>query len=108
MSVTALAQRSAVPLATVKRLLRDPLGVRYGYVRRVAETLGLSVEPSIAEAAEDVLRRAAMKKAKRIMSGVQGSSALEAQAVDQDTYRQMVDQAADELMRGSRRTLWAP
>jgi len=39
---------------------------------------------------------------------VQGTSALESQAVDSETYRQMVRQTMHELMAGSRRRLWNP
>jgi hypothetical protein len=47
-------------------------------------------------------------KIEAIARMVQGSSALESQAVDSDTYRQMVRQSVHELMAGPRRRLWSP
>ena len=50
----------------------------------------------------------AQAKTEVIARMVQGSSALESQAVDSDTYRQMVSQTVHELMAGPRRRLWSP
>ena len=52
--------------------------------------------------------RQAEAKAKAIVRMVQGTSALESQAVDSDTYEQMVKQTMHELMAGSGRRLWNP
>jgi hypothetical protein len=52
--------------------------------------------------------RQARTKAEAIVRMVQGTSALESQAVDSDTYRQMVSQTVHELMAGPRRKLWNP
>jgi hypothetical protein len=52
--------------------------------------------------------RQAEAKAKLIVRMVQGTSALESQAVDSDTFQQMVKQTVHELMAGPRRKLWNP
>ena len=52
--------------------------------------------------------RQAETKAEVIVRMVQGTSALESQAVDSDTCRQMVSQTVHELMAGPRRRLWNP
>jgi hypothetical protein len=52
--------------------------------------------------------RQAEAKARVIVRMVQGTSALESQGADSDTYQQMVRQTVHELMAGPRRRLWNP
>jgi hypothetical protein len=51
--------------------------------------------------------RQAEAKAEDIVRMVQGTSALESQAVDADVRRQLVKQTVHELMAGTRRRLWS-
>jgi hypothetical protein len=51
-------------------------------------------------------RRAADAKAKRLASMVQGTSALEDQAVDAPVLRKIANRIRDELLIGSGSKLW--
>jgi hypothetical protein len=53
-----------------------------------------------------LLRAQARAKAEEVARLVQGTSALESQAVDADAYRRLVERSYHELMAGSRRRLW--
>lgn len=107
MSVSALAERSGVSEAAVKRILggRAP-EASYAHVMAIAGVLGVAVGGE--EVGEDeLLRREARAKAERVARLVQGTSALESQAVDRGTYERLVERSYHELLAGSRRRLWS-
>lgn len=114
MSYARLAERSCVSEATVVRILHgaatnptinnlaaiaDALGVEI----RIGTTIDI-VERCIATA---FLEQAARSKAERIAKLVQGTSALEAQAVDTQFYEELIQQSVHDLMAGPRGRLWA-
>jgi hypothetical protein len=57
--------------------------------------------------AQEILEKQARKKAERLVGMVQGTSALEAQAVSSRHIGQMIKKTIHELLAGSRRSLWA-
>jgi transcriptional regulator with XRE-family HTH domain len=103
-----LAQRSSVSLPTVNRILSGG-GDRASYrnLRALARALGMDFELRSTASPQEFAERQAQNKAQAIARMVQGTSALEAQAVDTDTYQQIVSQTTHELMAGSRRRLWS-
>jgi transcriptional regulator with XRE-family HTH domain len=109
MSVAALAARSGVPVSTVKRVLNGGLEkASFENVVRIASALGLRLDFRPAEDALAMQRREAERKARRIVRLVQGTSALEAQAVDEKSLSEMRQRTVHELMAGSKRRLWDP
>ncbi len=109
MSCPLLALRSGVSLPTVQRILRDGgEHTTYANLAAVARALGMEFELKSTSDAQTFAERQAQAKTEVIARMVQGTSALESQAVDSDTYRQMVSQTVHELMAGSRRRLWSP
>ena len=108
MSHAAVARLSGVSLPTVQRILgKEDHDATLSKLLAIAEALGLGLY-SQPEAKVDVLReQQARQKAERLVGMVQGSSALEGQAVDQDTYERMVEQTIHELLAGPNRKLWA-
>jgi transcriptional regulator with XRE-family HTH domain len=108
MSCQLLALRSGVSLPTVQRILRDGgEHTTFATLKAVARALGMDFELRSSDE-QAFAERQAQTKAEAIARMVQGTSALESQAVDSDTYRQMVSQTAHELMAGPRRRLWDP
>ena len=107
MSRTALARRSGVSLSTVKRILteREPKA-SFDTVTQVARSLGMDVCVTPTASRDEMLLRQARTKARQIVGLVQGSMALEGQAVQQSAIDEMIDQTARELLAGSRRRLW--
>ena len=78
----------------------------FGNVAAVARALGVSVELGESDA-DTFLLKQATEKARRVARMVQGTSALESQAVDADTYERLVSRSVHELLAGSRRRLWS-
>lgn len=108
MSCQLLAERSGVSLPTVQRILRDgEEHTTFANLKAVAKALGMNFELRDTCDEHDFAEQQALMKAEAIASMVQGTSALESQAVDRDSYRQMVKQTVHELMAGSRRRLWS-
>lgn len=106
MSHRALAARSGVSVPTVKRVLggKSP-EVSMATFLAIAAALGLSARLE-AEDAVAMRRRTARAKAEWIAGMVQGTSGLEAQAVDARTREEIVERVYHELMAGSSRRLW--
>ncbi len=106
MSVRVLSERSGVPVATLNRLLAGHLSQhKFSTVANVAEAMGITISFE-AEPVVTVKERQAASKARRLVALVQGTSALEAQAVNRPAFEAMVRQTIHELMAGSPRRLW--
>jgi transcriptional regulator with XRE-family HTH domain len=109
MSCPLLAMRSGVSLLTVQRILRDGgEHTTFASLSAVARALGMEFELKSLSEPQAFAEQQATIKIEAIARMVQGSSALESQAVDPETYRQMVRQSMHELMAGPRRRLWSP
>ncbi|MEE8452247.1 MAG: helix-turn-helix transcriptional regulator [Thermoguttaceae bacterium] len=108
MSRTALARRSGVSLPTVNRMLNDGIGnVTFSNVWAVAAALGMEVTVVTTCSSLQLQEQEARAKAKKIMELVQGTSALETQAVDGPTVQEMTKKTVYELMSGSKQRLWS-
>jgi hypothetical protein len=108
MSYAALAARSGVPLSTVKRILRGGhRAVSFANVLAIAEALGAGFHFDRNAGVEEFRELEARTKAEALVSMVQGTSGLEAQAVDPEALEQMVRRTAHELLAGSKRRLWS-
>lgn len=106
MSEIVVAQRAGLSLTTAQRALAGRGNPGYRAVEAIANAL---VAP-LGRKPEDIaltLEKQAAAKAERLVRLVQGSSALEGQAVDRATRRQMVQRTKAELLAGPRRRLWA-
>lgn len=107
MSYSVLAARSGVSEPTVKRALGGRLGeVSFAAVAAIADALGVTIAAVEADP-EELCREQAMRKAEHVARLVQGTSALENQAVDAAAYRRLVERSFHQLMAGSRRRLWS-
>jgi transcriptional regulator with XRE-family HTH domain len=107
MSYQALARRSGVSMPTVVRILmgRNPQA-SFGNVSAIAQALGMTVSIEPTHSPQDVRERQAQTKARKLVGIVQGTSGLEAQAVDPDRLESMTRQTVHELLAGSPRRLW--
>ncbi len=106
-SYAALAKRSGVSEPTLKRILGGRTDdASFSSIAAIAQALGMpltSVETSV----DDLRAQQARTKAERVARMVQGTSALEGQAVGGDAYQRLVQQSFHELMAGSNRRLWS-
>lgn len=107
MSHAHVSVRAGVPEPTVKRILGGGLAAAsFANVAAIAEALGAPIGGPAIDV-EEFRRRQARTRAERVARLVQGTSALEAQAVDHATYERLVERTYHELLAGPPRRLWA-
>ncbi len=108
LSQSALAERCGVSLPTVHRVLsRQSSSASFENTVAIARAMGMELDAVPVLPADEILERQARKKAERLVGMVQGTSALEAQAVSSRQISQMIAKTIHELLAGSRRRLWA-
>jgi len=108
MTYDVLAARSGVSEATVKRILSGKCEkVGLDKVEAIARALGLRWGIEDSSNAHEFRRSVAAEKARWIMRQVQGTSALESQALPEAEYDAMVTRTTEELLAGPSRRLWA-
>ncbi len=117
MSYRVLAELSGVSLPVVQRLLaariRSP---RFENVMAIAEALGKGTPRILSDgtcafefptSAEELRESQAREKARKLVAMVQGTSALEGQAVGVAAYKAMLNRTYHELLAGSSHRLWS-
>lgn len=107
LSCALLAKRANVSLRTVQRILsgREP-NPGFLTILTLAEILGLTIRFDHSSA-QEIRQRQAERKADQVIALVQGTSALEAQAVTPQALRGLRRKCVHELLSGSNRKLWA-
>lgn len=108
LSQSALAERCGVSLPTIHRILagHSP-AASFETAVAIAQAMGMQFDVVPVAPIQEVLEQQARKKAERLVSMVQGTAALEAQAVSSRHIGQMIQKTIRELLAGSRRRLWA-
>ena len=108
LSQSALAERSGVSLPTVQRILSGHnSAASFENAVGIAQAMGMQMDVVPIFPAQEILEQQARKKAERLVGMVQGTSALETQAVSSWHLGQMINKTVHELLAGSRRRLWA-
>jgi len=107
MSYAVLAKKSGVSMPTVVRILsgRNPQA-SFASVLAIANVLGIDVKFEQKTPVEELRENQARRKARRLVGMVQGTSALESQALDEDEINEMTRRTVHELLAGSPRRLW--
>ena len=105
LSVKNLAKQAGVGSATVSRLFSGQTGTTLDTLLKVAAVLGCSLEVK-GHQATDLRRRRAEQKAEMLIAQLQGTMALEAQAVDPRALEKIKDQMVAQMLKGSDRKLW--
>lgn len=107
-SLDLLAERSGVSRLTVYRILTGRhAGASLFNILAIADSLGLALRIDSEVAPQELKQEQAERKAKRLVSLVQGTSGLEGQAVDRQTIATMVERTTHELLTGPSRKLWS-
>jgi transcriptional regulator with XRE-family HTH domain len=108
LSYEGLSKRCGVSRPTVQRILsgRQP-AASFANVVAIAEALGLGLRFESRADPGRLRREQAERKARRLVSLVQGTSGLEGQAVDREAVEAMVEQTTHELLAGPKRKLWS-
>ncbi|HWL11202.1 MAG TPA: helix-turn-helix domain-containing protein [Planctomicrobium sp.] len=107
MSRASLASRSQVSLPTVNRILSGKnQGVSLEKVISIAQALDMSLNANPLSEAKALQEREALKKAKRVVRLVQGTSAIEGQGLEDKDLQRMVRKTCQEIL-SSKQKLWA-
>jgi len=101
-----LGRRSGVPISTLKRVMGGEVKASFSTVAAIADTLGVHFAGSPTEDIAAMRERQARDKAKSLVAQVQGTSALEAQAVGRTDIKLMEQRTVAELLAGSSNRLW--
>jgi transcriptional regulator with XRE-family HTH domain len=106
MTHAQVARRSGVPEPTVKRILGGRSGhASFANVSAVAGALGVSLDgPTIP--VDEFRRQQARDRAEFVTRLVQGTSALEGQAIDQEVRERLLERTYRDLLSGPSRRLW--
>ncbi len=108
MPLNELSRRADVSFSTVRRVLGGERGARFETVTAIGDALGvLHLNFDQARPPEKMRRLQAALKARKIVGMVQGTSALEAQAVSEQDKKLMIETTINELLCGPRSQLWA-
>jgi transcriptional regulator with XRE-family HTH domain len=107
MTQVTLAERTGLSVPTIKRTLSGRW-TRIETLSRIAEALGMKMEIRFeaSKTAHQFRNEQAIKKAKDLVRMTQGTSALEAQAVDECVLDDAIEQTTAELVAGPSRRLW--
>jgi len=107
-SCSVLAKRVGISLRSVQRILSgEETNPGFATVTALARELGIGVQFEDEVDLRTIRRRQAERKAARILTLVQGNSALEGQGMQKQTLRDLREQTIHELLAGSPRNLWA-
>jgi transcriptional regulator with XRE-family HTH domain len=102
-----LARRCGVSISTLKRVLGGEATASFATVSAIADALGVRLGSEHAEDVASMRQRQARAKARTLVALVQGTSALEGQAVASTDIELMEQRTAAELLSGPARRLWA-
>ena len=106
LTCSAVAKRTGLSLRTVQRVFAgEEIDPGIGTISRIAEVLGTSITLQ-SQDLNEVRRLQAERKAAKLLSMVQGTSALEAQALDDEAVVALKERTVRDLLAGSARKLW--
>lgn len=103
----ALSKRCGVSVPTLSRTLAGKNNnAGLNIVEAIARALEVDLVCRESVSARSVLKKAATQKAQQLVEMSQATSALEAQAVGEDTLQDLTERTVDVLMAGSKRNIW--
>lgn len=102
-----LARRCGASISTLKRVLGGEVTASFSTVSAIAKALGVYWSPTQTEDIASIRERQARTKARALVALVQGTSALEGQAVGSSDIELMEQRTMAELLSGPARRLWA-
>ncbi len=106
MPIGVLARRAGVSVRTARRILDGSAHVAFASVLAVADALGMR-DLSHGMRTDAMRQEQAREKARELVSDLQGTSALEGQAVGKSAERDMIARTVTELLSGAPVALWA-
>lgn len=107
MTQAELAHRAHITQPNLAAIESGKVDPQVGTLRRIYEGLGceLNLEPLLHKSLEELTRDRARAVALRRLKQTMGTMALEDQAPDEDTFRQLLEKRTDDILRSPRKRL---
>ncbi|MBS0150049.1 MAG: helix-turn-helix domain-containing protein [Nitrospira sp.] len=107
MTQAELARRAHITQPNLAAIESGKVDPQVGTLRRIYEGLGceLNLEPLLKKPLEELVRDRARAVALKRLKQTMGTMALEDQALDQNTFRQLLEKRTDDLLRSPRKRL---
>ncbi len=107
MTQAELARRAHITQPNLAAIESGRVDPQVGTLRRIYEGLGceLNLEPLLHKPLEELVRDRARAVALTRLKQTMGTMALEDQAPDKDTFRQLLEKRTDDLLRSPRKRL---
>ena len=107
MTQVELAHRAHITQPNLAAIESGKVDPQVGTLRRIYEGLGceLNLEPLLHKPLEELVRDRARAVALTRLKQTMGTMALEDQAPDKDTFRQLLEKRTDDLLRSPRKRL---
>lgn len=107
MTQAELARRAHITQPNLAAIESGKVDPQVGTLRRIYEGLGceLNLEPLLHKPLEELVRDRARAVALTRLKQTMGTMALEDQAPDKDTFRQLLEKRTDDLLRSPRKRL---
>lgn len=109
MTQVELAQRAYITQPNLAAIESGKVDPQVGTLRRIYEGLGceLNLEPLLHKPLEELTRDRARAVALKRLKQTMGTMALEDQAPDEDTFKQLLEKRTDDILRSPRKRLSA-
>ena len=107
MTQAELAQRAHITQPNLAAIESGKVDPQVGTLRRIYEGLGcvLNLEPLLHRSLEELTRDRARAVALKRLKHTMGTMALEDQAPDNETFRQLLEQRTDDILRSRRKRI---
>ncbi len=107
MTQVELAHRAHITQPNLAAIESGKVDPQVGTLQRIYEGLGceLNLEPLLHKSLEELMRDRARAVALKRLKQTMGTMALEDQAPDQNTFRQLLEKRTDDILRSPRKRL---
>ncbi len=108
MTQAELAERANIPQSHIVKIEKGKTDVQIGTLEKIFKALSceLVLQPKPQKAIGDILRGRARSIALKRLKQSMGTMALEGQAAEAETFRELLEKKTDEILSDPREKLW--
>lgn len=108
MTQSELAERAKMPQSHIVKIEAGKVGVQISTLEKILKAVSceLIIRPKPQKPIDEILRGRARAIALKRLKQSMGTMALEGQAAEADTFRELLEKKTDEILSDSREKLW--
>ncbi len=108
MTQAELAERAKIPQSHIVKIEGGKADVQISTLEKIFKAISceLVIQPKPQKPIDEILRGRARAIALKRLKQVMGTMALEGQAAEADTFRELLEKKTDEILRDPREKLW--